>query len=126
MLLIKTYLDKSPIQGVGVFANEFVKKGTPVWKFNPLIDIILIPEQLVELPEATREFIDSVAISYPYGSDNFCLSVDNANYMNHSDAPNVSSDTEPNIALRDIPKGTELTVDYYKEDHRTDESECQV
>jgi len=45
MLLIKTYLDKSPIHGIGVFAGEFIKKGTQVWEFNPLIDIILTPEQ---------------------------------------------------------------------------------
>ena len=57
MLLIKTYLDKSPIHGVGVFANEFVKKGTVVWQFNPLVDIILTEEQLNELPEVIKEFI---------------------------------------------------------------------
>jgi len=120
MLLIKTYLDKSPIHGVGVFAGEFVKKGTPVWEFNPVIDMILTPEQLNELPESAREFIEEVAIPYPFGSDNYCLSLDNAQYMNHSIDCNVAldSDKEADIALKDIPKGTELTVNYYKEDHR--------
>lgn len=125
MLLIKTYLDKSPIHGVGVFAGELVKKGTPVWKFNPLIDIILTPEQMNALPEAAREFIEKVAISYPFGSDNYCLSLDNAHYMNHSFDCNVALDSEQqaDIALKDLPKGTELTVNYYKEDHRIDESD---
>ena len=41
MLLVKTYLDKSLIHGVGVFADEFIKKGTLMWEFNPLIDVVL-------------------------------------------------------------------------------------
>jgi len=122
MLLIKTYLDKSPIHGVGVFTAEGVKQGTPVWQFNPLIDRILIPEQLEQLPAITRTFIESVAIPYPFGTGNYCLALDHASYMNHSLEPNVSSQ-EINLALRDIPKGTELTVNYYKEDHRADESD---
>jgi hypothetical protein len=126
MLLIKTYLDKSSIHGIGVFADEFVNKGTLVWKFNPLIDIILTEEQLNELPEVTRKFVKVIAFSYPFEVDNYCMCLDHAQYMNHSNMPNVDNTkqaTYGDIALLDIQKGTELTVDYYKEDHRTDESE---
>lgn len=122
MLLIKTYLDKSPIQGVGVFAGEFIPKGTLIWKFDPLIDIILTPEQVKGLPQPTREFIKFVGIPYPFGADNYCLSLDNAQYMNHSNTPNLqySTDTERygDVAVKDIPEGSELTVDYHQEDHR--------
>ncbi len=79
MLLVKTYLDKSPIQGVGVFADEFVKKSAVVWIFHPDIDVILMPDQLAALPEAAREFIVKVAAPYPFGADNYCLSCDNGN-----------------------------------------------
>ena len=120
MLLIKTYLDRSPTQGVGVFARDFVKKKTPIWEFNPLIDIILTLEQVNELPRVARDFIARVAFPYPFGSDNYCMSLDNAKYMNHSFEPNVSDHS--GIALRDIPAGTELTVDYCKEDHTITES----
>ena len=92
MLLIETYLDKSPIHGVGVFANEFVKKGTVVWQFNPLIDnIILTEEQLRELPEVIKEFVDIIGFSYPFGVNNYCMSIDHAQYMNHSETPLVSN-----------------------------------
>ena len=126
MLLIKTYLDKSPIHGVGVFANEFVKKGTVVWQFNPLVDIILTEEQLNELPEVIKEFIDIIGFSYPFGVNNYCMSIDHAQYMNHSDTPNLvlNIKEDKNIALKDIAQGTELTIDYYKIDHRTNESDC--
>ena len=35
MLLIDTYLDKSKIQGVGVFAKENVTKGQQIKKVRP-------------------------------------------------------------------------------------------
>jgi len=117
MLLVKTYLDKSPIHGVGVFANELIKKGTVIWQFDPRIDIIMTPEQVDKLPDTAKRFILRMAIPYPFWVDNYCIAVDNINYMNHSDDPNVS-DTVPSIALQDIEQGTELTNNYYKEDHR--------
>lgn len=123
MLLVRTYLDKSPIHGVGVFAGEFIPKGTLVWKFDPLIDIILSPEQVTELPEAAKEFVLSHSVPYPYGADNYCLTLDNSQYMNHSPEYNLQSDSEGDRALVDIPEGTELTVNYFQEDHRTTEAD---
>ncbi len=73
MLMIKTYLDKSPISGIGVFASEFVKKGDLVWQFHPLVDIILTSEQLEKLPSAAaRKFIEDHSIPFPFGTDNHC------------------------------------------------------
>jgi SET domain-containing protein len=123
MLLVKTYLDASSIHGVGVFAGEFIAKDTLVWKFDPLIDIILTPEQLAEFPESAKEFIISHAVPYPFGADNYCLTLDNAQYMNHSLAHNLQPNDMGDRALVDIPKGTELTVNYYEEDHRFKPSE---
>lgn len=118
MLTIRTYLDKSPIEGVGVFTRELVKKGTLVWGDHPLIDFELSREQVESLPDAARDFVESVAVPYPIGADNFWLSLDNGNYMNHSETPNVDAH---GYAVMDIPEGTELTCDYYKLDHRTKE-----
>ena len=33
MLLVKTYLDRSPIHGLGVYAAERIRKGTKIWRF---------------------------------------------------------------------------------------------
>ena len=38
MLVVKTYINKSKIHGFGLFAGENIKKGTVIWKFNPVID----------------------------------------------------------------------------------------
>ena len=32
MLLVKTYLDKSSIHGVGVFAGETIRKDQKIWR----------------------------------------------------------------------------------------------
>ena len=123
MLLIKTYLDKSSIHGIGVFTDEFIKKGTVVWEFNPLVDVILTEKQLNELPEVTRKFIEDHGFPYPFGANNHCLSLDHAQYMNHSDTPNIDGAGDKNVALQDIPKGTELTDNYYLYEHRANELE---
>ena len=45
MLLVDVYIDKSPIQGIGVFAKHFIAKGTTIWaldqRFDRLIEIEL-------------------------------------------------------------------------------------
>ena len=41
----------------------------------------------------------------------YILSADGAQYMNHSDDPNVGDD----VALSDIAEGEELTENYYHE-----------
>ena len=35
MMLVRNYIDKSPIHGVGVFAGEFIPKGTCIWELTP-------------------------------------------------------------------------------------------
>ena len=39
MLLVKTKIGPSKIAGIGLFADEFIAKGTPVWKFEPGFDL---------------------------------------------------------------------------------------
>lgn len=38
MLLIKTKLELSKIHGVGLFADEFIAKGTKIWEYRPNFD----------------------------------------------------------------------------------------
>ncbi|TIO47875.1 MAG: SET domain-containing protein-lysine N-methyltransferase, partial [Mesorhizobium sp.] len=38
MLLVDVYLDKSPIQGIGVFAKHRIPKRTLIWKLDPRFD----------------------------------------------------------------------------------------
>ena len=41
MLLIDTYLDKSPIQGIGVFAKNPIAKGTSIWRLDQRFDRLI-------------------------------------------------------------------------------------
>ncbi len=59
MLLIKTYLDTRKIlhAGIGLFAGEFIPKGTIVWKFDEGIDMLFTDEEFSNAPETKKEQI---------------------------------------------------------------------
>lgn len=109
MLLVKTYLDKSQIHGIGVFAGEFIRKGTKIWRFVEGYDRFYSPKEFARLPKAARDFLKS----YGYRVDGeVLLTVDNDRHINHSDAPNTYLRNGYAIARRNIRKGTEITNDY--------------
>jgi SET domain-containing protein len=115
--LIKNYLAKSKIHGLGLFADENIKKGRIIWKFNPFIDILIPKKAMNQLPRVAQEFI------MEYGwlskiSENYLICSDNDRFINHSSNPNLNiivDEKEPevmSIANRDISKGEEITVNY--------------
>lgn len=115
MLLVKTYLRPSPIDGIGCFAAEFISSGSPVWRFVPCFDVLLPPSFCAEMCNA--EFLERYAQQCPI-TGYFILCADDARFVNHSDDPNVGAQAplfDPaNIhnAMRDIRRGEELTCDY--------------
>jgi uncharacterized protein len=109
MLLVKTYIDKSPIHGLGVFANQFVRKGTKIWRFVEGFDRAYKPHQFAKLPKQARDFLKN----YGYRINGEILfTVDNDRHMNHSDAPNTYLHGGYVIARCNIRKGVEITNDY--------------
>src|SRR3569833_204262 len=109
MLLVKTYLDKSPIHGLGVFAAERLPKGTKIWRFVEGFDRCYTPQQFAKLPKAARDFLKN----YAYRVDGEILfTVDNDHHMNHDENPNTLLRGGYVIAATDIPKGAEITNDY--------------
>ena len=109
MLLVKTYLDKSPIHGIGVFAGERIAKGTKMWRFVEGYDHCYSLKQFAKLPKQAREFMQH----YAYRVDGEVLfTVDNDRHMNHADKPNTYLRNGYVIATRTIRKGEEITVDY--------------
>jgi hypothetical protein len=62
MLLVKTKLDVSHIHGIGLFAEELIPRNTVVWKFHPLIDLVITENQIDELAEDARTQIKNTAI----------------------------------------------------------------
>jgi SET domain-containing protein len=115
MLLVKTYLDRSTIHGIGLFAAEPIRKGTIIWRMNPTIDIQLTAEAVESLVPAAREQI----VKYTYLDPvlrRYVLCGDDARFFNHDDAPNCldvpDAEGGRTVAKRDIAVGEELTCDY--------------
>jgi SET domain-containing protein len=115
MLRVKTYLDKSPIEGIGVFAAQKIADGALVWSFEPQIDKVL------DMDESTLKyqyFLDKEFImTYAYFDkqlNKYILSVDNDRFTNHSDNPNtIPLPTGEVVADRDIYIGEEITINYF-------------
>lgn len=112
MLLVKTKIKRSPIAGFGLFADQYIPKGTAVWQYEPSIDMLLSTEQISRLsPEAAKQFHNYAFLDKTYGK--YMLCGDDARFFNHAIECNCD-DGIPNltIAQRDIMLGEELTVDY--------------
>jgi hypothetical protein len=109
MLLVKTYLDRSPIHGLGVFASEAIRKGTKIWRFVDGFDRVYSPEAFARLPKPAQDFIQH----YGYQVDGeILLTVDNDHHMNHSDDANTCWRVDHIVAKRDIALGEEITNNY--------------
>lgn len=109
MLLVKTYLDKSTIHGLGVFAGEFIRKGTKVWRFVPGFDRAWSPRDFAKLPKQARDYV----LRYGYRVDGeVLLTCDHDHHMNHSTRSNTQWRNGHIVAKRDIAKGEEITNDY--------------
>jgi SET domain-containing protein len=117
MLLISTYVGPSAIEGLGVFADEFVPKGTLIWLYNPKFDILIGDTDLGVLPPHMQNYI--ARYSYPHlERPGFrVIDVDNGKYMNHSLTPNTDFRLfDRGFALTDLARGDEITTNYHEFD----------
>jgi hypothetical protein len=118
MLLVKTYLDKSSIHGIGLFAAEFIPAGTLVWEFTEEFDQKFWKSNCDRLGGPFLKFLKT----YAYVDGDYVLCVDDARFMNHSSEPNTKNGHGENtIASRDIQIGEEITCDYKEIDDAADE-----
>ena len=109
MLIVNTYLDKSKIHGIGVFADEFIKKETLISKIIPGLDCIVEKDSLKNLDYSIQKHFKDHAYNYDLDSSLLVLELGNTNYINHSDNPNIDNE---GYASRDINIGEELTCNY--------------
>jgi SET domain-containing protein len=113
MMVVRSYLAPSAIEGLGVFAAVPVAKGELVWRFDRRFDQVIPKDAVTTAPEHVREFLERY--SYEFHEDPACviLDADEGRYMNHSETPNVDlTNPEIGVAVRDIAAGEELTCDY--------------
>ena len=113
MLLVETYLQPSPLEGLGVFAAERIREGTLLWTLDPATDLVLSAAQLAERPPVYRRYIERYAY-FDRGLNAYLLDGDHARFLNHSAEPNLGFATPDGsgIALRDIAPGEEILCDY--------------
>jgi hypothetical protein len=117
MLMIKTKLGPSKINGIGLIADQFIPKGTVIWKYSPKFDLIIDHTELNILPEPARNaFLHYAYLNKRTGK--YVLCFDNARFFNHSENPNCVGAPSPDddegldIAGVDIQPGEEMTNDY--------------
>lgn len=112
MITVKTSVQPSNIGGLGLFANEFIPKGTLVWKNFTDSEMILSIEQF----EGFSDYMKGVLRVHGYldkKTNQWKLPLDNSKFFNHSNTPNTYQDEDGNsIALQDIKSGEEITVNY--------------
>lgn len=116
MLLIAAEADRSPIHGLGLFARQPIRRGEPVWRFQPGFDRVFTGIEFARLPEPAQRHLARYGFREAR-TGNWVLDGDLAIFMNHAATPNtgapgVDGSAETTCALRDIAAGEELTCDY--------------
>ena len=126
-MYVKTKIAPSKIQGIGLFADEFIPKGTIIWKFTKGFDLKFTKEQIKKFPKQVKDYLNTYMWSSKK-SGKYCFSSDNGKYFNHSKNPNSLSayyDNEEEVvtkAIKDIQKGEEITDNYssFEKDFKED------
>ena len=117
MLTVKASAKPRKINGIGLFADEEITKGTTTWKFNPRFDIVFDPEEVNQMPPKHRELIGRYA-SLSKITGKYIYSIDDSRFTNHSIHNNIDAVASPGepellgVANRDIGKGEEMLVNY--------------
>ena len=106
---VKTYIANSEIQGIGLFAGEFIPKGTVIWELEQPFDKIWYKNAIQDVNEVAKEYLKK----YSYCDKNKCCFMgDGAKYSNHANDANTTSTFYTQIANRDIQEGEEITTNY--------------
>lgn len=128
MILIKTKIGPSNIHGIGLFADQFIPKGTVTWKYHAKFDTGFTQDEVEQMSEPARKIFLWYAY-YDFSQSKYILCFDDQRFINHSKVNyNIESTPEMDIAARDIQPGEEILCDYTKFDreywkrHGVDES----
>ena len=113
MMLIRSFVAPSGIEGVGVFAAENIKKGDVIWKLDTKFDRLVDTDQMKEFPPHMQEFMTRYAYPLHDQPKTLVLEADNGRFMNHSHSPNSDfKEIVVGYATRDIAEGEEILCDY--------------
>lgn len=117
MMLVRTSIRNSDIEGVGLFATSFIPNGTVIWRLDERFDLVY-PEGLVaSFPPDMQDYFQRYGYPHMERDGFIVLEIDNGRFMNHSLSPNTNF-TRPDVgwAIADIHPGEELTCNYFEFD----------
>ncbi len=118
MIQVKTKLGQSEIHGIGLFADQFISKGTVTWKYHPEFDRSFSEKEVEEMSEPARKQLFHYAY-YDKKLKEYVLCFDDQRFINHSrnlKKINIRTTPDMDVAARDIDLGEELLCDYNKFD----------
>ena len=102
---------KSPIHGLGLFADETIKKDTKVYSINKDLDLIISVEKFDKLSKNEQQTFRHYG--YFDNKENvWNLSFDDIRFCNHSFDSNVTLRNNYLVSIREIKKGEEITQNY--------------
>jgi uncharacterized protein len=117
MLTVSTYLAPSVIEGIGVFAGEYIRRGRLIWNLNPKFDIFIYANEIDAYPPYLQDFVSRYTYPHLEMPGVVILDSDNGRFMNHSSRPNTDFRVfDRGYALVDIAAGEELTCNYHEFD----------
>src|ERR1700744_3557046 len=108
MLLVKTFVAPSPIDGLGLFAAEPISAGTGWWRFDGAVDRVFEPMEFDDLCDLAKAHV----LRSGFVQDGkYYLCGDDARFVNHSPrTPSLPAEgVLASIAVRDIAVGEEIT-----------------
>lgn len=100
-------IEKSGIEGKGVFAVKDFMEGERIYSFKK--GKVVSGSELQNVPEGEKRYLDRIS-----DNNEFEIIEPPARYVNHSCNPNVTERGRIAYALKDIKKGEEITIDYDK------------
>lgn len=115
MIHIKYKLDKSASHGIGLFADEDLKRGQLIYTASPLLDLNITQAQFDSLSDREKDEIRWWGFKIE-DEGVWHVDFDVSKFINHSYEPTVTQDPGRKdaylVATRDIQKGEELTQNY--------------
>lgn len=110
MYLVKIYKDSSKIDGMGIFAGEFVPKGTIIY-YHSSEDNHLLKTEFISLSDEEKERIYKFGVEDEGG--NWVVTDGDANHSCDANILSLFVDgIYCDIVAKDIHAGEEVTIDY--------------
>lgn len=123
MLHVAYRLDRSEKHGIGLFADENLKKGDVVYTASPLLDVNISQQQFDSLDEKEKKEIKWWGF-FDKQSQMWHVDFDVSKFINHSFEPTVTQDSAHSeaylVTTRDVSKGEELTQNYLEFESEAD------